>query len=116
MDITFKMGVNTLDKTDFDLNKEYEMFDVIYSVSKGINDHEVKAWTVVGHVLQSSSEKRRYETELCSYPISVFVQQNTWIPLSKLSHDFVSRKREEVVEQKKALLNDYFNDQLSKLK
>jgi hypothetical protein len=108
--------ITSLTAEDFNLNKEYEMFDVIYSVSKAVNDHEVKAWTVVGHILNSSSEKRCYETQLCSYPISVFVTQNEWITLSQLRSDFVSRKREEVVELKKALLNEYFNKQLEALK
>jgi hypothetical protein len=110
------MEKNTLSKEDFNLNKEYEMFDVIYSISKNVFDNEVKAWTVVGHVLESSSEKRRYATQLCSYPISVFVTQNVWITFDSLKGDFVSRKREEVVELKKALLNEFFKEQLNAIK
>jgi len=110
------MKDNTLSKEDFNLDKEYEMFDVIYSLSRNVFDNKVKAWTVVGHVLNSSSDKRCYITELCSYPISVFVTSNEWITLEKIRGEFVSRKREEVVEQKKALLNEFFNDQLTKLK
>lgn len=112
----FRTENNTLSKEDFNLNKEYEMFDVIYSISKAVNDHEVKAWTVVGHVLDSSSDKRRYITQLCSYPISVYITQNTWITFDSLRNDFVSRKREEVIDLKKILLNEYFNDQLTNLK
>lgn len=105
-----------LTKEDFNLNKEYEMFDVIYSVSKVVNDNEVKAWTVVGHILESSSEKRCFETHLCSSPISVYVGENKWINLESLRNDFVSRKREEVIEMKKVLLNKYFINQFANLK
>lgn len=110
------MKDNTVEKSDFNLNKEYEMFDVIYSISKNVFENEIKAWIVVGHVLNSSSEKRCYETQLCSYPISVFVTSNVWISLEKLRQDFVSRNREEIVEEKKLLLSEFFNKQLKALK
>jgi len=112
-----KNGILTsLTAEDFNLDKEYEMFDVIYSVSKAVNDNEVKAWTVIGHILETSSEKRCFKTHLCSYPISIFIMQNEWVNLDSLKNDFVSRKREEVVEMKKTFLNKYFNDQLANLK
>lgn len=110
------MEKNTLSKEDFNLDKEYQMFDVIYSISKHVFDNKVKAWTVVGHVLNSSSEKRRYTTHLCSYPISTYVMSNEWITFDNLKDDFISTKREEVVELKKALLSEFFNEQLNSLK
>ena len=110
------MENNTLSKADFNLDKKHEMFDVIYSISKDVFDNTVKAWTVIGHVLNSSSDKRCFETELCSHPISIFVVQNQYSTLSKLRGDIVSTNREEVVEHKKALLNEFFNEQLTKLK
>jgi len=109
------MKDNTLEASDFNLNKEYELFDVFYSISKEISKNEVKAWTVIGHVLESSSNYRCFRTEVCSFPISVFVQQNEKRSLESLKLDFISRDRNEVVRLKKELLTAEFEKQLNKL-
>jgi len=110
------MKDNTLEKSDFNLNKEYELFDVIYSLSKDVFDNEVKAWIVIGHVLVSSSDQRCFRTELCSYPISVFIQRNVYIQRENLRQFFISKDRNEVVKLKKELLNEAFEKQLNDLK
>jgi hypothetical protein len=116
MEITFRMGDNEVTKEDFNLNKEYELFDVIYSISKNVLDNEVKAWTIIGHVLNSSANSRCFVTELCSYPISVFVSQNKHCTLESLHNDFVSRDRNTLIELKKDILEAYFEEQINKLK
>ena len=110
------MEKTVLIEKDFKLNKEYELFDVIYSVSKKPFENEVKAWTVIGHVLNSSATHRCFEYELCSYPISVFVSKNEKLKLSDLRDDFISKDKKQIITQKKELLSLFFNDQLNNLK
>lgn len=107
---------NTLDKSDFNLEKEYELFDVFYTISKKPFDNEVKAWTVIGHVLDSGSNHRCFITEVCSFPISVYVLQNKKCTLENLKSDFISRNRNEVIELKKELLKQFYEAQLNNLK
>jgi len=102
-------------KSDFNLTKEYELFDVIYIISKLFNDNEVKAYTVIGHVLNSSSDKRCFEYELNSYPISVYISQNEKYKLSSFNNHFISKDRNEIIKQKEILLNEQFKNQLKKL-
>lgn len=107
---------DTLSKEDFDLTKKYELFDVIYIIGKDFNDNKIKAWEVIGHVLNFSFEKRAFEYELCSYPISVYISKNEKLILSNFRNHFISKDRNEVVEQKKALLNEQFQTQVNDLK
>jgi hypothetical protein len=109
------MEDNILTKEDFNLTKEYELFDVIYSVSKNFNENEIKSWVVMGYVLNSSSGSRCFEYELCTYPISVYVTRNEKPLLSNFRNHFISKNRDEIVELKKSLLTEQFKEQLNKL-
>jgi hypothetical protein len=105
----------TIGPEDLDLTKKYELFDVIYSISKGETDNEVNAWIVIGHVLNSSSESRCFEYHLCSYPISLYVAKNEHTRLSDIRQHFISTDRSQVLEWKKELLIQQFNERIEKL-
>ena len=111
------MENNTLSKEDFNLTKEYELFDIIYTVSKQPYENKVQAWTIIGHILDSNKEKRCFDYEINSYPISVFVLQNEKYRLSQIIDNvIISRDRNEVIEKKKEILDKYFQSQLNELK
>lgn len=108
----------TVDAGDFDLHKEYDVFDVIYTTPVSFKDHEIKAWTVIGHQLRPAANHRNFETLLCSYPISVFVMQNTFETLATFQSAsyFISRNREELVAAKRAYVKSKFDEFLSDIK
>ena len=108
--------MENLTKDDFNLNKEHEMFDVLYSVEKSTLT-EIKVWCVIGHVLNSSANKRHYEYILVPYPISPYVMRNTEVRLSTLrsSGNFVATSKEEVIKLARFMVNEIFQEKLNAL-
>lgn len=108
------MEDTSLTKKDFDLSKEYKMFDVLYSVHKE-DLTEIKCWTVIGHCLSTSLDKRKYEYMLIPYPISSYVMQNTPVYLSTLigRGSFIGKTKLEVIQLAKSMVNDMFNEKIA---
>lgn len=106
----------TVDIEDFDLTKEFELFEVIHAISQSLNKNEIKSYIVMGHELKNSSDRRNFEYILMSYPISIYVQQVENITLRDLRRDhYTSKDKNELVSIKKKLLSDNLNLQLGLL-
>lgn len=106
----------TVDKEDFDLTLQYNIFDIIYSVDKRNSDLTIKSWCVVGYELNSSSDKRCFDYSLISYPISVYIQANKRIRLGELSLSaFVNTSRRELLNEVREDIQSQFNSMLISL-
>ncbi len=105
-----------LTKDDFNLQKEHEMFDVLYSVDKQ-NLTEIKEWCVIGHRLSISADKRKYDYILIPHPISIYVMKNVGVNLSTLRNEghFVGKTKEDVIKQAKLMINEMFQNKLDAL-
>ncbi len=110
-----KENIMTLEKEDFDLTKEFELFDTLYSIEKeGKND--IKEWKVMGYELKISSDKRNFDYLLVSSPITKFVAQNIHTTLNNLKiRDFVSTTKEEIIKIKRNKIENEFNKALEGL-
>ena len=107
---------NTIDIKSFDITKKYELFTIIYSVSKSFNDNTIKEWIVTGHKLLNSVDKRCFEYILMSYPISEYVSSVQHKNLRELGLEcYISSSKEDIIALKKQLINDYFNSCLTNL-
>ena len=104
-----------LTREDFNLVKEYEVFDILYSVAK-TDLSVINEWCVVGHTLNTSANKRCYQYFLVPHPISSYVMKNNQVTLSSLKNvGYVAKSKIEVVELARAEINKNFTLQLDKL-
>lgn len=108
--------MNIVTKEEFNLHKEYEVFDIIYSIPKDTNKNESQEWVVIGHVLNSSSDKRCFETQLSSHPISKHIQQNSKITLEDVRHNsYIGGNLETLIAEKKKMIIKYYTDLIKEL-
>lgn len=107
----------TLDPKDFDLTQKYSLFTVLYIIPKDFETLVIKAWTVVGYVLNSSSDKRCFQTYLTSYPIHVHVMKNEHAKLEDFNPQFyfISTDRNEVVRLKREFIRSKLEEYTNKI-
>lgn len=100
----------TVDKEDFDLTLKYNIFDILYSINRGLSELEVKEWCVIGYELDSGANRRCFDYVLISYPISIYIQANKRMRLSELLlREYVGTTKREVVTKASENLQSRFN-------
>jgi len=106
----------TLNKEDYNLDKEYELFDLLYSVVP-LRPTKIFTWTITGYRLQHPENKRCFEYIVTSYPISKFIKFNEERTLRGLRQDnhILRKTKQEVLIEAKRILNEEIEQNLKRL-
>jgi len=101
------MENSTLNKENYNLDKEHDLFDVLYSVVPS-NPTKIFSWTITGFRLEHAENKRCFEYIVTSYPISKYIKFNEeWVLRSlRQHHHIIRRSKEEVLLEAKRILNE----------
>jgi len=97
---------NTLTKEDFNIEQKYKMFDIIFVLPMDVK-MPVEEYMVIGHFINTDSNRRCLDYKLISHPISVFVKYNKHTTLFSQRKENVFLSKEDAVNGKIKQIEDF---------